>query len=519
MLGAAAGNSFLAQRIDTNPIRAVSIVCMQNIMRSKHAGRPGMNRIWCGLLLGLTGWVGPIFPLPSADAAETGGTPDFPPALRRFVVAKEKQAKREAERVQLELSPEVLDYFKAAADGDWSQALGMYQDARRSVRESDDDPDQSSLAAVARATLLEVQLALEQVMDSNPALALKLGEAMMASVSKGAIYFGGTDGGRGLPTALSTSHERGEPFFTLTQNALADGQYLSYLRGMYGTNIEIPGKEDSEQAFQGYIADAERRMSHDQEHPKEPRQLKPGENVRTVKGRVQVSGQVAVMAINARLAKVIFERNPDREFFVEESFPLDWMYPHLAPAGMVMKLNREPRSQISAAEVDKDMTYWAGLLKPLIGEVAAPGLTVSNVFPLVRKVHVERNLDGFKGDAAFVQAENLRKMYAKLRASIGGLYAWRMNQASDAATKQRMARAAETAFLQAFLVCPSGTEAVYRYADLLVGQGRVGDALQMTELAEEAGSGAASLGALIRDLRRMQSKADEKAGKAGDARP
>lgn len=448
-------------------------------------------------------------PLPSADGAEAGAAPDLPPALKRFVAAKEKQAKREADRVRLELSPEVLDYFKAATDGDWSQALGMYQDARRSVREADDDPDQSSLAAVTRSALLEVQSALEQIMESNPALALKLGEALMASVSKGAIFFGGTDGGRGLPTALSTSHERGEPFFTLTQNALADGQYLSYLRGMYGTRIDVPAKEDSEQAFQGYLADAERRMTHDREHPNEPRQLKPGEDVRLVKGKVQVSGQVAVMSINARLARVIFDRNPDREFFVEESFPLDWMYPHLLPAGMVMKVNREPRSQITAAEVDKDTAYWAGVLRPLIGDIAEPGLTWSKVCPLVRKVHVERNLEGFKGDAAFVQAEGVRKMYAKLRASIGGLYAWRMSQASDSTTKQRMARAAETAFLQAYVVCPTGPEVVYRYVNLLTEQGRLAEALQVAELAEESGAGAASLGSLIRELRRMQPKTGE----------
>ncbi len=33
------------------------------------------------------------------------------------------------------------------------------------------------------------------------------------------------------------------------------------------------------------------------------------------------------MSINALMTKVIFDRHPDREFYVEESFPLDWMYP------------------------------------------------------------------------------------------------------------------------------------------------------------------------------------------------
>jgi len=35
------------------------------------------------------------------------------------------------------------------------------------------------------------------------------------------------------------------------------------------------------------------------------------------------------MTINGLLAKIIFDKNPNREFYIEESFPLDWMYPYL----------------------------------------------------------------------------------------------------------------------------------------------------------------------------------------------
>ena len=48
------------------------------------------------------------------------------------------------------------------------------------------------------------------------------------------------------------------------------------------------------------------------------------------------------MNINGLLTKVIFDHNPKNEFFVEESFPLDWMYPHLTPFGIIMKINRQP---------------------------------------------------------------------------------------------------------------------------------------------------------------------------------
>ena len=87
----------------------------------------------------------------------------------------------------------------------------------------------------------------------------------------------------------------------------------------------IATPEDSQRCFQEYLADAQRRLQLNQ--------LKPGEDVRVIDNRVQVSGQVAVMAINGLLTKVMFDANPKNEFYVEESFPLDWMYPHLTPSG------------------------------------------------------------------------------------------------------------------------------------------------------------------------------------------
>ena len=90
-------------------------------------------------------------------------------------------------------------------------------------------------------------------------------------------------------TAFTKSHAEGDPFFTLTQNALADGSYLDYLRAIYGAKIYIPTAEDSQNCFTNYVKDALRRLKENR--------LKPGENVKEVDGQVQVSGQVAVMSI------------------------------------------------------------------------------------------------------------------------------------------------------------------------------------------------------------------------------
>jgi predicted Zn-dependent protease len=43
----------------------------------------------------------------------------------------------------------------------------------------------------------------------------------------------------------------------LTQNALADGTYFEYLRFLYGDQLTLPTQDDSQRAFQDYMADAQ----------------------------------------------------------------------------------------------------------------------------------------------------------------------------------------------------------------------------------------------------------------------
>ena len=140
------------------------------------------------------------------------------------------------------------------------------------------------------------------------------------------------------------------------------------LGGVYpDLEIHTPSNEDSQRCFQEYLGDAQRRLDHDRRFPNEMRQIKPGEDVKIVENRVQVSGQVAVMAINGLLTKIIFDKNPDHEFYVEESFPLEWMYPHLTPYGVIMKINRQQVPELTEEMVKKDHEFWSQFSERLIG--------------------------------------------------------------------------------------------------------------------------------------------------------
>jgi hypothetical protein len=191
------------------------------------------------------------------------------------------------------------------------------------------------------------------------------------------------------------------------------------------------------------------------------------------------------MEINGLLVKTIFDKNPDREFYIEESFPLDWMYPNLEPHGLIMKINRQPSANLSEEIVQTDTDCWAKYVTPMIGGWLNEDTTVKEVAVFVEKIYVKKDLSGFTGDPQFVQNEYSCKMFSKLRSAIGGLYAWRAQHATDAGERKRMNDAADFAFRQAFALCPYSPEALYRYVNLLLSEGRAADALLLAETAEK----------------------------------
>lgn len=370
-------------------------------------------------------------------------------------------------------------------------------------------------------------------------------------MTRDAILYGGTDPGRFCPTYvifcesfIPASCKPLDPLFDrrdvyiITQNALADGTYLNYIRSHYnrsaqhdmpffqellrpaaerdpqfnystnllarvalnvldkpltklGANIEarrrkegvyppkemiIASPDDSQRCFQEYLQDAQKRLQHDKQFPNEMPQIKPGEDVKIIENRVQVSGQVAVMAINGLLTKVMFDKNPTNEFFVEESFPLDWMYPHLTPFGVIMKINRKPLPVLPEEVMQRDHDFWSQYSGRLIGtNVVTYDTPVKDIAAFVEKVYLRHDFSGFQGDRKFIRDDQGQKAFSKLRSSIGGVYAWRIGpycapeyRPKSPAEVARIYKEADFTFRQAFAFCPYSPEAVFRYINLLI---------------------------------------------------
>ncbi len=229
-----------------------------------------------------------------------------------------------------------------------------------------------------------------------------------------AIFFGGTDPGRFVPTYMIYSADVRPDVSLITQNALADNTYLQVMRDLYGNDIWLPSAAESSEAFRVFVSEVEsgKREAH--------------AGITVSDGRVQVSGVLGVMEINGILARMIFDRNNYRhDFYVEESYVIRWMYPHLSPHGLIMKINREPLPRLPPDTVQDDLDFWDWYTRRLI------------------------STREFRRDVV------ARKSFSKLRSALAGLYAYR-----------GMLIEAEHAFMEAYLLYPLSPEANFRLAEV-----------------------------------------------------
>jgi hypothetical protein len=399
------------------------------------------------------------------------------PELGRFSIAKQQQIRDFAEIITNKVPAIIWRFFEAVRVDDWETtsnlAARINMASKRYAQGTDDDAITPALGTLIWPPICESYGASEQFYLWNNRWLHRFGREIIESVPPGSIYFGGTDPGRFIISVLCDSQVDGKPFFTLTQNQLADQTYLDYLRAMYGKKIQIPTVEDAQKAFQDYSTDVAQRKEHGQ--------LKPGEDVRTVDGKIQVSGQVAVMQINGLLVKKIFNDNPGRQFFIEESFPLDWMYPYLTPHGLIFQLNRQPLPDLSEKEVSRDKACWKKLSDEALGGWLDEKTSLKAICDFVDKYGQGKHLEDYPGDKAFAANDQTRKCFSKLRSSIAGLYAWRAEQAKDNDERNRMYQAADLAFRQSYAICPNSPEAIYRYINLLVSRQRFDDAILITK--------------------------------------
>jgi tetratricopeptide (TPR) repeat protein len=348
-----------------------------------------------------------------------------------------------AKRLNVKVPDEVERFFDAVESGRWDDI-----DAAHKVMLEDEkqfnQPKSAELHEFWRS-IQETWGAAREAQNWPAQRLLDYGNAILDSLRPGMIYAGGTDPGCFIPTMMNETGE-GDKHIVLTQNALADGTYLKYLDVLYGDQMATLTQDDSQRAFQDYIADAQKRLEHDQQFPNEPKKLKPGEDVKMVDGKVQLSGQIAVMAINEKLFQMLMDKNPNASFAMEESFPFQSMYGSASPLGPIIEMgSAQQQSDLNATQAAQSVDYWQTAAQQLLSDPETP------------------------------QGSDARKAYSKLISSQAGLLA-----------DHGLPAEAEQEFRIALQLTPESPEAVFRYVNLLMSQSRVADALPIVENAIKA---------------------------------
>jgi len=268
---------------------------------------------------------------------------------------------------------------------------------------------------------LETFGAFEQFAMWKPTMLHRYEEEMLRPLSTDCIYFGGTDPGRFVLTVLRETSPI--PFYVITQNALADGLYMTFLRTRYDTSVMLPTPDQCNEAFRQFVEDVR------------TGRIQPGADVHVENdrnGRASVGGVGGVMAINGILAKWIFDKNKDNHtFYVEESYVMPWMYPYLEPSGVIMKINKEP---LPAPQQDKKL--WESILRRDFA-------------------FWDQLLREFMKRPEFIRDTAAQQAFSKLRSAIAGIYEYR-----------GIVNAAEAAYQQTIATCPESPEASFRLAHL-----------------------------------------------------
>jgi hypothetical protein len=358
--------------------------------------------------------------------------------LNQFIQNRRELMRGFAKYLNVEAPAEMEKFFDVAQTGDWEDIQAEFA-ALRKLRESDSQPPGlSRLWGAVHETFGIIQTAR----DWPAQKLLDYGDAVLSSLRPGMVYVGGTDPGRFIPTLLNETGD-GERHIILTQNALADNSYVDYVNFQYRDRMATLTPEESKKAFEDYLSDAQQRYTHDQNFPNEPRQLRPGEDIRMEGERVNVSGQIAVMSINELLFKAIMTKNPDMTFAMEQSFPLLSTYAQAAPLGPVMELRvTDEQNALNSQRAGQAVDYWRSTAQQFVSEP---------------------------------ESDITRMAYGKMAAEQAALL---LNRNFPAEAEQTFRFANE--------IAPTNPDTVFRYVDLLMRQNRVGDAIGVAQHAVSA---------------------------------
>jgi hypothetical protein len=291
--------------------------------------------------------------------------------LAQFAKSRREFAHALARRHDIQVPQDVERFFAAIESGNWGAIEAAFKKINGSDSSSSWNKGRSEDVNKLWPAIIDAYGVAEQVHLWPAQQLLDYGNALLGVLRPGMVYVGGTDNGRWIPELLNETSD-GERHIIITQNGLADATYLDYVRLQYDDRLANLSEEDSKRAFEQYLADAQKRLAHDQQFPDEPKQIRPGEDISIRDNRVQVGGKVAVMAINERLLQMLMEKNPGVSFALQESFPLHGTYGDALPLGPLMELRAgDEQITFTAERAAQSLDYWRSSAQQVLSDPEA----------------------------------------------------------------------------------------------------------------------------------------------------
>jgi tetratricopeptide (TPR) repeat protein len=249
--------------------------------------------------------------------------------------------------------------------------------------------------------------------QANHWFGYQFGHDVMAPMDRNAVYYGGSDFGRFVPTFMAFVESQQNPrwkrdpsfdrrdVFVITQNALCDSYYTQYIRQQYDPRFRpVPkpspsgqsrGYDQSKTDFLGderYFSPFEEWLGRDTEYPQSsvlclsPDELNEcwseylarPEVIARIKSKEAArngirAGSNDVFEVNGIAAEKIFQKNKaSHTFYVEQSVPMQWAYPYMLPSGLIFKLSPNKLSALPPEVVAADHAYWDAYAAELLAD-------------------------------------------------------------------------------------------------------------------------------------------------------
>jgi tetratricopeptide (TPR) repeat protein len=276
------------------------------------------------------------------------------------------------------------------------------------------------------------------------------GHDMLRDLPLGSVVLGGTDPGRFVPTYMILGESTQPPdakrdpdfdrrdLYIITQNGVGEPLYRKYLADHYGEERPKPRN-----AFERWLGRAEA-------YPERPLVFPTEQEINDAVSKEMdasmAKGTMDPSLPHSVVTRLIWEKNRDsHEFFVEESFPMEWSYDHAEPHGLVYRINRKSLKEIPPDLVRKDFEFWDAYVRKL------------------------------KDNPEYAKDYDAQRSFSKLRASSGNLYRYR-----------KMDAEAERAYRQALELWQGNGESLNALNSMLWDRGDFDAVLAMLQPALDA---------------------------------